>query len=108
MARCTAPVRGHRTASGRAECPACGGRGGYGGYSGYRLYSAPVLLLPFLLLIGEQRGRPKQWRRVPPQHKTTLVGNAYSPRSSAASSRLFTMASKNAVISVYLVSSWAA
>lgn len=34
MARCTAPSRGHRTASGRAECPACGG-GGYNRYSGY-------------------------------------------------------------------------
>ncbi len=31
--RCTAPVRGHRTASGRAACPACGGGSrGYGGY----------------------------------------------------------------------------
>ncbi|MBT9471810.1 MAG: toll/interleukin-1 receptor domain-containing protein [Pseudomonadota bacterium] len=38
MARCTAPRRGHRTASGRAECPACGGGGGYGGYGGYRSY----------------------------------------------------------------------
>ena len=36
MARCTAPVRGHRTASGRARCPACGGRyRGYGSYSSY-------------------------------------------------------------------------
>ena len=33
MARCTAPVYGHRTASGRAACPACGG--GYGGYGSY-------------------------------------------------------------------------
>lgn len=35
MARCTAPVRGHRTASAAADCPACGGSGygrGYGGY----------------------------------------------------------------------------
>ena len=39
MARCTAPVRGHRTASGRAACPACGGR--YGGYGGYGSYSYP-------------------------------------------------------------------
>lgn len=38
MARCTAPVRGHRTASGAAACPACGG--GYRSYS-YRSYSAP-------------------------------------------------------------------
>ena len=34
MARCTAPSRGHRTSSGAAACPACGGRsrswgGGY-------------------------------------------------------------------------------
>lgn len=41
MARCTAPVRGHRTASAAANCPACGGRYGrsYGGYSGYGSYS---------------------------------------------------------------------
>lgn len=35
MARCTAPRYGHRTASGRAACPVCGG-----GYSGYRGYSS--------------------------------------------------------------------
>ena len=41
MARCTAPVRGHRSASARAECPACGGR--YGGYSrSYSSYSSPA------------------------------------------------------------------
>lgn len=37
MARCTAPVRGHYTSSGRAACPACGA--GYGGYRGYGSYS---------------------------------------------------------------------
>lgn len=43
MARCTAPTRGHRTASGAAECPACGGRSrGYGSYSSYSPpYSPP-------------------------------------------------------------------
>jgi hypothetical protein len=36
MARCTAPSRGHRTASGAAECPACSSRSrGYGSYSSY-------------------------------------------------------------------------
>ncbi|MDP1627568.1 toll/interleukin-1 receptor domain-containing protein [Parvibaculum sp.] len=39
MARCTAPVEGHRTASGAAACPACRGR--YGGYSSYGSYSPP-------------------------------------------------------------------
>ena len=43
MARCTAPVLGHRTASGAAACPACGGRyGRYSGYSGYGSYSSPT------------------------------------------------------------------
>ncbi len=39
MARCTAPVRGHRSAAAAAACPACGGR--YGGYSRYSSYSTP-------------------------------------------------------------------
>jgi hypothetical protein len=39
MARCTAPVRGHRSASAAADCPACGGR--YGRYSSYGSYSSP-------------------------------------------------------------------
>ena len=34
----------------------------YGGYSGYSVVLAPVLLVPVLLLVGEQRGRPKQRR----------------------------------------------
>ena len=42
MARCTAPVEGHRSASAAANCPACRGRWGgrYGGYS-YPSYSRP-------------------------------------------------------------------
>lgn len=40
MARCTAPVEGHRSASAAANCPACrGGRGRFGGYSSYSSYS---------------------------------------------------------------------
>lgn len=42
MARCTAPVRGHRSASAAADCPACGSRyGRYSGYSSYPSYSTP-------------------------------------------------------------------
>lgn len=48
MSRCTAPRYGHRTASGRADCPACGGGyrsyGGYGSsysYPSYPTYSSP-------------------------------------------------------------------
>lgn len=43
MARCTAPVRGHRTSSAAADCPACGGR--YGRYGGYG-YSSPSYSYP--------------------------------------------------------------
>ena len=41
MARCTAPRQGHRTASGRDACPACGGR-----YGGYRYYMSPTYPTP--------------------------------------------------------------
>lgn len=36
MSRCTAPVNGHRTASARANCPACGSS-----YNSYKSYSSP-------------------------------------------------------------------
>ncbi len=36
MARCTAPVNGHRSSSARENCPACGGS-----YRGYSSYSSP-------------------------------------------------------------------
>lgn len=38
MARCTAPVLGHRSAAAAAACPACGGK--YGGYRSYSSYSS--------------------------------------------------------------------
>ncbi len=46
MSRCTAPVRGHRTASAAEDCPACRGRSrGYGSHSppsySYPSYSPP-------------------------------------------------------------------
>ena len=40
MARCTAPINGHRTASGRANCPVCG----RGGISRYLLIFIPHIL----------------------------------------------------------------
>ena len=45
MAQCTAPTKGHRTASGAANCPACRHRYGYGynsspSYPNYNTYSS--------------------------------------------------------------------
>lgn len=42
MARCTAPINGHRTASGAAACPVCGSR-----YSRYSSYSYPSYSTPY-------------------------------------------------------------
>jgi hypothetical protein len=41
MARCTAPVRGHSSASAAENCPACRGRGRYGGYNSYSYSYSP-------------------------------------------------------------------
>ncbi|MEM9518961.1 MAG: toll/interleukin-1 receptor domain-containing protein [Actinomycetota bacterium] len=45
MARCTAPVQGHRTASGAAACPVHGGRG-YGSYGYPRAPSSSTTYRP--------------------------------------------------------------
>lgn len=43
MARCTAPVWGHRSAAAAANCPACRGRSrGFGGYGSYSSPSYPT------------------------------------------------------------------
>lgn len=46
MAQCTAPSQGHRTASGRANCPKSGGRGNfsspYASYSGVEEQTRPI------------------------------------------------------------------
>ena len=41
MVRCTAPVRGHRTASAAADCPACSSRSRYRSYNNYSNYNIP-------------------------------------------------------------------
>jgi hypothetical protein len=47
MARCTAPVQGHRSASAAAACPACGGYRGYGSRpSSSPSYSSPSYSSP--------------------------------------------------------------
>lgn len=55
MARCTAPVNGHRTASGAAACPACRGRSSFSGY-GYSPPSYPSLSYPSSGIIGSGGG----------------------------------------------------
>jgi hypothetical protein len=54
MARCTAPVEGHRSASAAAACPACRGR--YGRYGGYSSSSYGSYLSPSYSSLGSSEG----------------------------------------------------
>lgn len=60
MAQCTAPVRGHHTSSGRANCPACSGGysrwGGSGSYYSRPSYSPPSYSPPSYGLSGGSIG----------------------------------------------------
>ena len=57
MGRCTAPVRGHRSSSAAADCPACGSRYGRSGYSSYPSYSTPAYSTPSSSSSGSGGGR---------------------------------------------------
>lgn len=58
MAKCTAPVKGHRTQSAAADCPACGGRTSYGSYSSYTpSYPPPSYTPPYTPLGSSGSGR---------------------------------------------------
>lgn len=55
MARCTAPVYGHRTASAAAACPACSSR--YGRYNSYSAYSnSHSSTYPMAVSLGDRSG----------------------------------------------------
>lgn len=65
MSRCTAPVRGHRTANAAANCPACSG-----GYRGYRSYSTLSYRTPARSGVGRSssggstRNKQPRWSKV--------------------------------------------
>src|SRR6266536_178329 len=67
MARCTAPVLGHRSASAAANCPACGGRygryRGYSSYSSYGSYSPPSYSSPGSSGSGSSTSARPRWSR---------------------------------------------
>lgn len=77
MARCTAPVRGHSTASGAAACPACSSRSRYSGYGSYS--SPPPSYSPNYSSSGSSGG-------------SRSGGGTRAPWSKAGSSLLYTSA----------------
>jgi hypothetical protein len=77
MARCTAPVRGHRTASGAAACPVCGGR-----YRGYNSYSYSPYSTPYSSLgssSGSRSGGGGSSRSVKPSWSRAGSSIMYTP-----------------------------
>lgn len=72
MARCTAPYRGHRTASGAAACPACGGRSR--GYSSY-----PTNTSPYSSYSGSRSTRVGSSRNKKPKWSSPSTSIYYTP-----------------------------
>jgi hypothetical protein len=73
MAQCTAPRNGHRTSSGAAACPACGGRSRYSSYRSYDSY--PSYSSPYSSSGGSSSSRSS--------------GRSSKPRWSRASSSVY-------------------
>jgi hypothetical protein len=74
MARCTAPVLGHRSASAAAACPACGG--GYGrnsGYSNYGSYPSPSYSSPGGSGVRSSSSARPRWSRAGSSVSYTLA-----------------------------------
>ncbi|RYQ46811.1 toll/interleukin-1 receptor domain-containing protein [Bifidobacterium pseudolongum] len=66
MAQCTAPIQGHRTASGRANCPVCGGRSRQytpyiSSYSGLTSSWTPAYQSPAYHAGGSSRSNRPYW-----------------------------------------------
>lgn len=104
MARCTAPVYGHRTASGRAACPACGGRyRSYGSYSGYGSSSYSAYSSTRSSISGSSsRARPR-WSRAGSSVVYTLAEvRALSPVRDSVEKR----ASLSDLRDVFLCHAW--
>lgn len=81
MARCTAPVEGHRSASAAANCPACRGSSRYGGrysrYSSYESYSPPSYISSGSS--GGNRGSGGSSRTVKPRWSRAGSSVFYTP-----------------------------
>ena len=83
MARCTAPVRGHRSAAAAADCPACGGRygrsRGYGSYGSYSDYSSSYRPSPSPSSSGNRGGGGSGRRSSKPRWSSSNSGVWYTP-----------------------------
>lgn len=81
MARCTAPVHGHRTSSGAAACPACSSRsyGRYNNYDRYGSYSYPSYPPSRTSNSGSRNLKPRWSRASSPVYYTSAEVIALTP-----------------------------
>lgn len=81
MARCTAPVRGHRSAAAAADCPACGGRYGrsYGSFGYSRPSYSPQLYLSSGSTGGGRTGGGGSRRNTKPSWSGAASSQLYTP-----------------------------
>jgi hypothetical protein len=77
MARCTAPVRGHRTAGGRAACPVCGR--GYSGYGSYSYSSYSPSYSPSMSSVGGQSSVGRSGSSIKPRWSQAGSSVVYTP-----------------------------
>lgn len=78
MSRCTAPVRGHRSAAAAADCPVHGGRG-YGGYSSSSYYNPRPSYTPPSSGGGSTSGGGGGSTRVRPSWSPSTSSVTYTP-----------------------------
>lgn len=112
MPRCTAPTRGHRTASGRANCPACGGRSrGYSSYyPSYSNYSSPTPTFQSRRPIGTRGGTSRTPKTSKPRWSSAASPVYYSTSEVRALTPIRAEYEKRAQISdlrdVFLCHAW--
>lgn len=110
MARCTAPVRGHRSAAAAADCPVCGSRyGRYGGYRSYDSYSSPSYSLS-PLSGGNRSGSGSSGGRVRARWSPAGSSVMYTPTEVAAltpvRSTVESLSKEPALRDVFLCHAW--
>ncbi|WP_134683622.1 toll/interleukin-1 receptor domain-containing protein [Brevibacillus migulae] len=111
MARCTAPVNGHRSASARANCPACGSNGRY---SSYRSYSPSSYSASSYSLSprsgGSQSSGGSSGRSIKPRWSRTGSSVLYTPQEVRALTPVRTsvenLATRSDLRDVFLCHAW--
>lgn len=112
MARCTAPSRGHRSASAAANCPACGGRyGRYGGFSGYGSYTpTPSTYSPSWGSGGGQSSGGRSDRTAKPRWSRSTSSIWYTPEEvrtlTPVRDQVEDLAKKTELRDVFLCHAW--